>query len=49
MNIKLIRANRTKFKVGAEVCLSRLCEELDNLNISYELVYSNIPKFCHLG
>ena len=44
MNIKLIRANRTKFG-GAEVYLSRLCEELDKLNIPYELVYSNIPKF----
>lgn len=44
MNIKLIRANRTKFG-GAEVYLSRLCEELDNLSIPYELVYSNIPKF----
>ncbi len=44
MNIKLIRANRTKFG-GAEVYLSRLCEELDKLNIPYELIYSNIPKF----
>jgi UDP-glucose:(heptosyl)LPS alpha-1,3-glucosyltransferase len=44
MNIKLIRANRTKFG-GAEVYLSRLCEELDNLDIPYELIYSNIPKF----
>lgn len=44
MNIKLIRANRTKFG-GAEVYLSRLCEELDKLSIPYELIYSNIPKF----
>lgn len=42
--LKLIRANKTKFG-GAEVYLSRLCEELDRLNISYELIHSNIPKF----
>lgn len=42
--LKLIRANKTKFG-GAEVYLFRLCEELKKLNISYELVHSNIPKF----
>ncbi len=42
--LNLIRANKTKFG-GAEVYLLRLCEELDRLKISYELIHSNIPKF----
>jgi len=42
--IKFIRANRTKFG-GAEVYLSRLSRQLDNLKIEHEIIYSNIPKF----
>ncbi|MCD4756823.1 MAG: glycosyltransferase family 4 protein [Arcobacteraceae bacterium] len=41
--IKFIRANKTKFG-GAEVYLSRLLQQLERLDTSHELIYSNIPK-----
>lgn len=43
-NLKLIRANKTKFG-GAEVYLSRLSEGLTNLNIKHENIHSSFPKF----
>ena len=41
--VKFIRANKTKFG-GAEVYLSRLSQQLENLGIHHEVIYSNIPK-----